>query len=108
VILFVVLVRAGLRIAMNAHDVFGTLLAAGITSLIGLQASFMMAVTTGLLPTKGLPLPFISYGGTALMVFLGMAGILVNVGAQAHEPEPANRYRSRTASQPRQKAAVSA
>jgi len=50
-----------------------------------------MAVTVGLLPTKGMPLPFISYGGTALVVFLACAGVLVNIGAQVHQEETGGR-----------------
>lgn len=88
VVLFAVLMWTMYKIAMHAADHFGALLAAGIGGLISLQAAFIMAVTTGLLPTKGLPLPFISYGGTSLVVFLAMAGVVVNVGIQARAPEP--------------------
>lgn len=84
--LFCGLLYAGYRIAVNARDMFGAMLATGIVALICLQASIIMAVTTGLVPTKGLPLPFISYGGTALIVFLGLAGILSNIGMQAIDP----------------------
>lgn len=80
---FICITIAGVRIAMNASDYFGSLLASGITAYIALQAAFIMGVTTGLLPTKGLPLPFVSYGGTALIMYLAAAGMLVNVGAQA-------------------------
>ncbi|MBL7648792.1 MAG: cell division protein FtsW [Candidatus Hydrogenedentes bacterium] len=83
--LFAGLLYAGYRIIINAQDMFGALLATGIVSLISLQAGIIMGVTTGLLPTKGLPLPFISYGGTALIVFLGLAGILSNIGMQGSE-----------------------
>ncbi len=83
VALYVLLAIAGLRIAMNTPDYFGSLLATGITCLLALQAAFIMAVTTGMLPTKGLPLPFVSYGGTALVVMLAMIGVLANIGAQA-------------------------
>jgi cell division protein FtsW len=72
-------------VALNAIDLFGALLAAGMCTMISFQAAFIMAVTLGMLPTKGLPLPFVSYGGTALVSFLMMAGVLVNVGAQARE-----------------------
>ena len=87
VLLFCAFFFAALRIAMNAQDYFGMLLATGITATITLQTAFIMAVTTGLLPTKGLPLPFISYGGSALITSLAMTGILVNIGVQAPEPE---------------------
>ena len=85
VLVFLAFTWAALRVALNAVDLFGTLLAAGICTMISFQAAFIMAVTLGVLPTKGLPLPFVSYGGTALIMFLMMAGVLVNVGAQARE-----------------------
>ncbi len=88
VALFCVFAWATFRIAKHAPDRFGGLLASGISCLITFQATFIMAVTTGLLPTKGLPLPFISYGGTSLAASLGMVGVLVNIGIQAHAPEP--------------------
>jgi cell division protein FtsW len=83
---YAVFIMAGLKIAMCARDVFGMLLAGGIVALVGLQATINMAVTTGMLPTKGLTLPFVSYGGTSLMTFLVCAGVLVSVGLQAREP----------------------
>ncbi len=91
--LFALLVFNGLRVAAHAQDFFGSMLAVGIVSAIGSQALFIIAVTIGLLPTKGLPLPFISYGGTALVVFMAMSGVLVNIGAQALEPRAALRNR---------------
>lgn len=81
--LFLLLTFIAYRVAMNAQDLFGCLLASGIAALISGQAALVMAVTIGLLPTKGLPLPFISHGGTALVITLGLAGILVNVAVQA-------------------------
>ncbi|MFP6582141.1 MAG: putative peptidoglycan glycosyltransferase FtsW [Candidatus Hydrogenedentota bacterium] len=86
--LFTAFLLLAVRIANRAPDLFGTLLASGIAGLISFQAAFNMAVTIGLLPTKGLPLPFISRGGTSLMVFMAMAGVLINIGLQA---EPAKR-----------------
>lgn len=91
VALFVILTTTMFRIAMGARDLFGSLLVTGIASLTGFQAAFIIAVTTGLLPTKGLPLPFISYGGTALLMYLGMAGIAVNVGLQSIGTAPQRR-----------------
>lgn len=85
-LLFIGLVAVSLRIAMHARDLFGTLLAGGFASLIGIQAAFNMMVSVGLLPTKGLPLPFISMGGTSLIVFLTMMGIVLNVGLHAEAP----------------------
>jgi len=95
--LFALLIFNGLRVAANAQDFFGTMLAVGIVTAIGLQAIFIMAVTIGLLPTKGLPLPFISYGGTALIVFMAMTGVLVNVGVQAFDPNKTPKHRRRVA-----------
>ncbi|MFP4501575.1 MAG: putative lipid II flippase FtsW [Candidatus Hydrogenedentota bacterium] len=91
VALFALFVWAAFRIATNAADLFGALLATGITAVFAFQAAFIMAVTTGMLPTKGLPLPFVSYGGTALVVSLGLVGILVSVGAQAGPEEGRSR-----------------
>ena len=84
---FAILVWRGLAAATRARDAFGSYLAFGLSSLLGLQALFNMGVVMGLLPTKGLPLPFISYGGTALVVSLFMAGVLGNISAR--HPEPA-------------------
>lgn len=88
VALFGLFIYNAFRIGACARDQFGAMLATGIASLILFQASFIMAVTTGLLPTKGLPLPFISYGGTSLIVMLGLVGVLVNIGVQASPPAP--------------------
>jgi cell division protein FtsW len=84
---FTVLVWRGLRAATRARDAFGCYLAFGVTLLFGLQALVNMGVVLGLLPTKGLPLPFVSYGGTSLVMSLFMAGVLANISA--HNPEPA-------------------
>jgi len=83
---FAVLVRRGFVAAARAGDAFGSYLAFGLSSVLGLQALFNMGVVMGLLPTKGLPLPFISYGGTALVMSLFMAGVLANVSARNPEP----------------------
>ena len=68
--LFVVMIICGIQIAIHASDLFGTYMALGIVILIGLQAATNMGVVMGLLPTKGTPLPFISYGGTSLVINL--------------------------------------
>jgi cell division protein FtsW len=83
---FSVLVWRGLRAATRARDAFGTYLAFGITTMFGLQALVNIGVVLGSLPTKGLPLPFISYGGTSLVMSLFMAGVLANVSARNPEP----------------------
>lgn len=78
--LYVVLFWRGMRIARSCDDPFGSLLAMGITTAIGLQVVINMGVTLGLLPTKGLTLPFLSYGGTSLLLNMGAIGILMNIG----------------------------
>jgi cell division protein FtsW len=83
---FGILVWRGLVASARARDVFGSYLAFGLSCLFGLQALVNMSVVMGLLPTKGLPLPFISYGGTALVMSLFMAGVLANISARNPEP----------------------
>jgi cell division protein FtsW len=80
--LFAVLVIRGFQASYRARDLFGTYLALGLTVLIAIQALLNMGVVTGLLPTKGSTLPFISYGGTSLMVNLMAVGILLNIYSQ--------------------------
>jgi cell division protein FtsW len=72
----------GLRAAWNTRDNFARLLAVGITAMIGIQAFFNISVVLGLLPTKGIPLPFISYGGSSLIVTLACVGVLLNITQQ--------------------------
>jgi cell division protein FtsW len=86
VVAFSVLVWRGLRAAFRARDAFGCYLAFGITAMFGLQALVNIGVVLGSLPTKGLPLPFISYGGTSLLVSLFMAGVLGNISSRSPEP----------------------
>jgi cell division protein FtsW len=80
--LFLVLVIRGFQSCFRAPDRFGTFLALGITVLIAIQTLLNMGVVMGLLPTKGSTLPFISYGGTSLMMNLMAVGILLNVHSQ--------------------------
>jgi cell division protein FtsW len=77
--LFGILLFAGIRIAMNASDAFGRLLAAGIIGWIGLQTLVNLGAVTGLLPITGVPLPFLSFGGTALVVTLAGVGVIASV-----------------------------
>jgi len=79
-VLFGVVVYSGTRIALRAPDAFGRLLAAGITAWIGLQAVVNLGAVTGLLPITGVPLPFVSFGGSSLVVSLAAVGVLVSVG----------------------------
>ena len=69
----------GFSVALTANDEFGKNLAFGITIIIVLQSIFNIAVVSGLLPTKGIPLPFISYGGSSLIINMYMVGVIVNI-----------------------------
>lgn len=80
--LFAVFAWRGLRVAMRAPDTFGSMLAVGITSMIVLQAFLNIGVVTGSLPTTGITLPFISVGGSSLVVTLAGVGILLNISSQ--------------------------
>ena len=82
IILYGIMLMRGIRIARHANDPFGALLAMGITVAIGLQVCINMGVTLGLLPTKGLTLPFLSYGGTSLLINMAAVGIMMNIGAR--------------------------
>jgi len=91
---FVLIIVCGIYIATHARDTFGTMLASGITFLIGLQAFINIGVVTSALPNKGLALPFISYGGSNLLAMLGCVGLLFSVARQGREAEtkPANPF----------------
>ena len=79
--LYVLIFWRGLTIARTTPDTFGMFVAAGLTISMALQVCVNMAVTLGLLPTKGLSLPFLSYGGTSLLLNMAAMGILMNIGA---------------------------
>ena len=85
-VLFGLVVYAGIRIAVRAPDTFGRLLAAGITAWIGLQAIVNLGAVTGLLPITGVPLPFLSFGGSALIVTLGAVGVLASIARASVGP----------------------
>jgi cell division protein FtsW len=94
--LFIFLLLRGLRIARNAPDRFGFLLATGLVSGIGVFFALNIGVVTGLLPTTGLPLPFISYGGSALLVNAISVGVLLNIsGHKERKIIPSGRSRLR-------------
>lgn len=82
-ILYVLFVWRGMAISRGAADTFGAYLAFGITMLTGVQAAINLCVVTGVLPTKGLTLPFVSYGRSSLILLLGAVGVLLNI-AQAN------------------------
>jgi cell division protein FtsW len=79
--LYTWIVMRGIAIAQNAPDIFGSYLAVGLTIAMGLQIVVNMGVTLGLLPTKGLTLPLLSYGGTSLLLNMASIGILMNISA---------------------------
>jgi cell division protein FtsW len=79
--LYGIIIWRGIRAALCAPEVFGTYLGLGITSLVAFQAIVNMGVAMGLVPTKGLTLPFVSYGGTSLAVLMASAGVLLSISA---------------------------
>lgn len=96
--MYLALFILGMRISLNARDDFGRFLAMGITLMITMQALINFAVVTGCVPTKGLALPFISYGGSSLVVSAVMVGILVNIahtGGRAPTAASRNPFKDR-------------
>ena len=81
--LFAIFLWRGLRTAVRTQDMFGRFLAVGITSMVVVQAFINISVVLGMMPTKGIPLPFVSYGGSSLFVTLACVGVLLNVSKQA-------------------------
>jgi cell division protein FtsW len=78
-LLFLILIWRGVRVAISAPDLFGSLLATGIISMIAIQVSINIAVVTKSMPPTGVPLPFISYGGSSLFLFMSSIGVLLNI-----------------------------
>lgn len=85
ILLFAVFIWRGIIIAMKAPDMFGSLLATGITALIGLQAIINIAVVTSSMPVTGMALPFFSYGGTSLIILLCAVGVMLNISRQSQK-----------------------
>ncbi|MCP3057981.1 putative lipid II flippase FtsW [Myxococcus sp. K38C18041901] len=83
VVLYALVLWRGVRASLAAGESFGTYLGLGISSIIAFQATVNMCVAMGLLPTKGLTLPFVSYGGSSLVVLMGAAGVLLSLSASA-------------------------
>jgi len=79
VALFALLIWRGLRVGLRAPDAFGAYLGLGLTIMLATQTIVNLGVVTGALPTKGLPLPFISFGGSALLMTMFSAGVLLNI-----------------------------
>ena len=92
--LYGLIIWRGFSITLKIDDIFGACLALGFTSAVALQVSINMSVTLGLLPTKGLTLPFLSYGGTSLICHMAVMGILMNIGSQVKQEPLAKRYSS--------------
>jgi cell division protein FtsW len=83
VMLFAIFLWRGVRTALRTQDIFGRFLAVGITSMIVVQAFINISVVLGMMPTKGIPLPLVSYGGSSLLVTLACIGVLLNISKQA-------------------------
>jgi cell division protein FtsW len=81
-ILFAIFLYRGIRVALRTEDPFARFLATGITAMVVVQALINMSVVLGMMPTKGIPLPFISYGGSSLFITLASVGILLNITQQ--------------------------
>jgi len=108
--MFAVLLFAGVRIAIAAPDTFGRLMAAGITGWIGLQTIINLGAVTGLMPITGVPLPLLSFGGTALVVTLAAIGVLAGIARASAQASPrsssaGSSTRTRTARRPATSAA---
>jgi len=86
IILFMVFIREGLKIIKNAPDKFGYFLSLGLVLMISFKAVINIGVSCGMLPTKGLPLPFISYGGSSFLFDMVSVGILMNIGRTGEYP----------------------
>ena len=85
ILVYIAIILIGIKIALNARDRMGTYLASGITSVIAIQLLINIAVVTGSIPPTGIPMPFISAGGTSLSVFMGAIGVLMNVGREKQD-----------------------
>jgi cell division protein FtsW len=83
VTLFAIFLWRGMRVSWRTEDIFGRYLAVGITSMVVLQAFINISVVLGMMPTKGIPLPLVSYGGSSLFVTLACVGVLLNITKQA-------------------------
>lgn len=79
ILLFLTLIWRGIRVAITAPDLFGSLLASGIISMIGIQTILNIAIVTNSMPPTGVPLPFISYGGSSLFLFMSSIGVVLNI-----------------------------
>jgi cell division protein FtsW len=94
ILLFMVLVGLGILIVIRCRDTFGRLLAGGIVLAIAIQAALNIGVVTVVLPTKGIPLPFVSAGGTSMLLSAAAVGVLINIARQSSNERDQHEYRS--------------
>lgn len=87
-LVFILLIWRCILVAVRAKDTFGALLATGICAMFGIQTIINLAVVTGSIPPTGIPLPFISYGGTSLIITLASMGVIMNISAYGEQPAP--------------------
>ena len=85
IVIYAIVIWKGVKIAYSASDRLGCYMAGGITIVIGVQLLINIAVVTGSIPPTGIPLPFMSAGGTSLMVFMGAVGILLNISRKENQ-----------------------
>jgi cell division protein FtsW len=88
------LVGLGILIVIRCRDTFGRLLAGGIVLAIAIQAALNIGVVTVVLPTKGIPLPFVSAGGTSMLLSAAAVGVLINIARQSSTERDEHEYRS--------------
>jgi cell division protein FtsW len=98
ILLFIAFLVLGLLVIMRCKNPFGRLLAASIVLTIGVQAALNIGVVTVVLPTKGLPLPFVSAGGTSMLVSAAAVGVLLNIASNCNDTLPFSRRRNGGAS----------
>lgn len=101
IIVFLLLIIEGFSIAARCKDRFGMLIAVGITTQIGIQTVFNLAVVSNLIPNTGISLPFFSYGGTALIMQLAEMGIMLNISQQRYYPDPVQVQKQKAAGEPK-------
>ena len=95
IILFIIFIWRGISVAMKARDTYGMLLAIGITSVVAVQSLINIAVVTGSMPVTGVPLPFISYGGTSLVMNMTAMGVLLNISRQIEGKDEINEFQKK-------------
>ena len=86
IVVYCLFIWRGIHIAINAPDQYGMLLASGFVIMVAIQVILNIAVVTGSMPATGINLPFISYGGNGILIFLFSAGVLLNISRQKPEP----------------------